>query len=346
MQINEVIRKYRKEKNLTQEEMATRLGVTAPAVNKWESGASMPDIALLAPIARLLGVSLDELLSYNESLSDIEVSNILNEIYAMFNTESLDTVYQRMVDIVREYPNAENLTLSLVSLLYCRCMLMVGEDRTKYDEWIESCYKNLLSSEDEKIRRDAAEGLYAYYIGKEKYDEAEKCLSFYSEDSPEKKRKLATIYSRTGRYDEAFKAMEEALFSNYQTMSVLLHEIYQTAIKTKDFNKAQKAVEKESALAELFEMGEYHKNAGRLEFAVAMKDNEKALEYMEALISNIDTLTDYMKSDLYEHIEFREVDPILVATTRTNMLKQFAEDDMYKTVRKSAGWKKFKKKYY
>ena len=90
MQINEVIRKYRKEKNLTQEEMATRLGVTAPAVNKWESGASMPDIAMLAPIARLLGISLDELLSYNESLSDIEVSNILNEIHAMFGTESME----------------------------------------------------------------------------------------------------------------------------------------------------------------------------------------------------------------------------------------------------------------
>lgn len=40
MQIGEKIRKYRKEKNMTQEEMANRLGVTAPAVNKWENGVS------------------------------------------------------------------------------------------------------------------------------------------------------------------------------------------------------------------------------------------------------------------------------------------------------------------
>ena len=40
MQINEVIRKYRKENNLTQEEVANRLGVSTPAVNKWESGVS------------------------------------------------------------------------------------------------------------------------------------------------------------------------------------------------------------------------------------------------------------------------------------------------------------------
>lgn len=41
MQIGEVIRTYRKKQNLTQEEMAKRLGVTAPAVNKWENGDSL-----------------------------------------------------------------------------------------------------------------------------------------------------------------------------------------------------------------------------------------------------------------------------------------------------------------
>lgn len=40
MKIGETIRKYRKEQNITQEEMAERLGVTAPAVNKWEKGVS------------------------------------------------------------------------------------------------------------------------------------------------------------------------------------------------------------------------------------------------------------------------------------------------------------------
>ena len=41
MQLGEVIRTYRKRRNLTQEEMARRLGVTAPAVNKWEKGGSL-----------------------------------------------------------------------------------------------------------------------------------------------------------------------------------------------------------------------------------------------------------------------------------------------------------------
>lgn len=44
MNLGEVIRTYRKEKQMTQEEMAGYLGVTAPAVNKWEKGNSFPDI--------------------------------------------------------------------------------------------------------------------------------------------------------------------------------------------------------------------------------------------------------------------------------------------------------------
>ena len=80
MSIGEVIRKYRKEKNMTQEEMARRLGVSAPAVNKWENGNSMPDIALLAPIARLLGISLDTLLSFQEELTADEISALIMKI--------------------------------------------------------------------------------------------------------------------------------------------------------------------------------------------------------------------------------------------------------------------------
>ena len=83
MQLGQVIRKYRKNKNMTQEEMGGRLGVTAPAVNKWENGASMPDITLLAPIARLLGITTDILLSFREELTAEEIKELVYEADAM-----------------------------------------------------------------------------------------------------------------------------------------------------------------------------------------------------------------------------------------------------------------------
>ena len=79
MKTGEVIRMYRKNRNLTQEEMASRLGVTASAVNKWENNVSLPDITLLAPIARLLETTPDTLLCFREELSQEEVNAFVQE---------------------------------------------------------------------------------------------------------------------------------------------------------------------------------------------------------------------------------------------------------------------------
>lgn len=57
------ISQFRKEKGITQEEMAEKLGVTPQAVSKWENDISYPDILLLPQIAKMLGVTVDELLS-------------------------------------------------------------------------------------------------------------------------------------------------------------------------------------------------------------------------------------------------------------------------------------------
>jgi len=55
---------YRKEKGLTQEELAQKLGLTSQAVSKWENAQTMPDIALLPQLASILEVSIDKLFGY------------------------------------------------------------------------------------------------------------------------------------------------------------------------------------------------------------------------------------------------------------------------------------------
>ncbi len=57
------IAKRRKELNLTQKEMADKLGITDRAVSKWENGRCMPDLSLLQPLSRILKVSVNDLLS-------------------------------------------------------------------------------------------------------------------------------------------------------------------------------------------------------------------------------------------------------------------------------------------
>lgn len=57
------IAKYRKEKGMTQEDLANQMGVSSQAVSKWENDISCPDIAALPKLCTLLGITTDELLS-------------------------------------------------------------------------------------------------------------------------------------------------------------------------------------------------------------------------------------------------------------------------------------------
>lgn len=61
--IGPFIRQLRKDRHMTQKELANRLNITDKAVSKWELGTSLPDVALLLPLAEALGVSVTELLS-------------------------------------------------------------------------------------------------------------------------------------------------------------------------------------------------------------------------------------------------------------------------------------------
>lgn len=72
MNFNEKLYKLRKEKNLTQEELAEALFVSRTAVSKWESGRGYPNIDSLKAIAKFFGVTVDELLSSDELLTIAE----------------------------------------------------------------------------------------------------------------------------------------------------------------------------------------------------------------------------------------------------------------------------------
>lgn len=73
MTIGKRICLLRKEKGLTQEELASHMGVSPQAVSKWENDQTCPDISALPKLAGLLGVSVDELLSGKQELAPVRV---------------------------------------------------------------------------------------------------------------------------------------------------------------------------------------------------------------------------------------------------------------------------------
>ena len=67
MMFNDNLNKYRKQKGLSQEELAFRLGVSRQSVSKWESGQSTPELERIIEIADLFGISLDELIGHESN---------------------------------------------------------------------------------------------------------------------------------------------------------------------------------------------------------------------------------------------------------------------------------------
>ena len=57
--------KLREDKNLTQGELADKLDVSDKSISKWENGKNMPDITVLPMVARIFGISMDELFDYH-----------------------------------------------------------------------------------------------------------------------------------------------------------------------------------------------------------------------------------------------------------------------------------------
>ena len=72
MEFNEKLQELRKQKGLTQEELAERLYVSRTAISKWESGRGYPNIDSLKAVAKFFSVTVDELLSADELLTVAE----------------------------------------------------------------------------------------------------------------------------------------------------------------------------------------------------------------------------------------------------------------------------------
>lgn len=230
MNIGSVIKKYRKVSGFTQEEMANRLGVTTPAVNKWENGNSNPDIELLAPIARLLHISLDTLLSFHENLTDVEITELIQEMDKMFSVEGYEKTYQWAVNIIKDYPNCNMLIWQVAVMLDSRRIIGQCEHPDKYDEQINFWYEIALNDKDEKIQHHAADSLFEFYLRKGNYEMAEKYLNYFSDYDPMKKLKLGQLYMEQEKTEEAYEKLENVdTICDFQKSRLYKHIKFQDA---------------------------------------------------------------------------------------------------------------------
>ncbi|HBG0935017.1 TPA: helix-turn-helix transcriptional regulator [Clostridioides difficile] len=236
IKIGKVIQRLRKERNLTQEQLAKFIGVSTPAVSKWESGNSYPDIELLPLLADFFNVSIDKLLNYKIDLSEEEVMKIYKELESGFarieidlSTEEpkeefrqdLESVKKLSNMYIEKYPKSYLLKLRICSL-YQMYSYKFGKselnDRVKETTNIlEDIVRN---TDDIQIKETALIILSSAYCMLEDYEKAELYLNMIHKSIGDTSVNLAMIYLKQNRLEEAEILLQNKLFSNVFNISM------------------------------------------------------------------------------------------------------------------------------
>lgn len=113
----ENLKKYRILKDLTQEDVAEYLGITAQSVSKWERGESYPDITFLPALANIFETSVDLLIGMDTIRAEETRYNIHKKAVGYQRSGDYDMAEKTYRDALLIYPNKPGMILGLASTL-------------------------------------------------------------------------------------------------------------------------------------------------------------------------------------------------------------------------------------
>lgn len=186
--IGNYIKIKRKEKNLTQKELADKLNITDRAVSKWERGLGCPDVSLLENLSKILDVSIVEILNGEDLKEEIKNKHIINSIN--YSKES----YKLKIK--------SNLNVILTSIIVFVSLLLIIYNINNYYK-LNKKYK---TDDYTVISNDNYEKYYNIIInnqGKYTNEEYKKIIN-YVNDSKERIDKLYNDY-----YDKKYYTLKD-----------------------------------------------------------------------------------------------------------------------------------------
>ncbi len=161
LKIGTIIKKLRAENNITQDALATGIGVTPQAISRWESESGYPDIELLPVLADFFAVSVDELIGYRLSEREAELTAIKKEMNRLWEVGSLEEQLAYARNAFLRYPNDYEIREQLAVCLYF--MWQQTHDTSLIGE-IENLLKTVMDEcVNENTRYDAITKLVSLY---------------------------------------------------------------------------------------------------------------------------------------------------------------------------------------
>lgn len=216
MHIGNKIKTLRKQRGITQEQLAESIGISFQAVSKWENNIALPDITLAPKIASYFGISMDELFDFSLAKIENEIKNITAHAYKF--RESDPTESQRILkEGLKKYPENDIL---LGNLLY---VLNYSENP---DETIAVADKIIEKTTHSDIKFDALRFLAYAYKAKGDLKSAETAIQQIPEIYFTKLTEMAFISSGKTKYNVAQK-QKWISFENLLQMMCKTAEYYE-----------------------------------------------------------------------------------------------------------------------
>lgn len=197
MSIGNTIKTLRRAKDITQEELAERLGITAKAVSQWECDRTTPDISQLPALCNYFEVTSDELLGINVLQKKAERDKLLDEISKLSKNGCIKEPLDLLHEGLKRFPN-DALIMSLIitwSIVFMRTSGCKEQQKANITEECRQYSERILeSSTDDDARHSAIQFLCDYYSGKNEIKKAEELASKMPTMCLSREFLLANIY--------------------------------------------------------------------------------------------------------------------------------------------------------
>ncbi|MBC8532082.1 helix-turn-helix domain-containing protein [Gehongia tenuis] len=337
MKIAQIIRAQRKTLGLTQEQVAERLGVSTSAVNKWERGGAYPDITLLSPLARLLHLDLNALLSFKEELTDQEIGDFLSVVMETIENEGFERGFSMVMDKIHQYPHCGMLIFMAASTLEGARMMFPGDDGT-YEDRLEALYERAAASDDGRARDQAKGILLSKAMNKGEYEKAEKLLAEIPDPTLDKRQMKANLYQREGRLAEAAEILEGKVMNAANDMQSALLGLMDIALAEDRPDLAGHYGDVAVETARLYDLWQYNAYVPLFQLAVAKRDGERCMAILEKMLPAMLEPWDVQRSPLYGHVRTKTAHPKFQRQMLDTLLNALERDGELDFLRNQAGF--------
>ncbi|MFI3214832.1 MAG: helix-turn-helix transcriptional regulator [Eubacteriales bacterium] len=349
MNINNILREKRKLLGLTQEQVATHLGITTPAVNKWEKGLSCPDITLLPMLARLLKTDPNTLLCFKENLTDSEIGVFLNQVNETIKTSGFEQGYNLAVEQIRDYPHCVKLKYNLALVLDGAVLISISakDAHKNYTIQIDKLYEEVAECGDEISANNARFMLASKHLSKNEFDKAQVLLDLIPRkaDIPDKQTLSANLLSMQGKSSEAAVILERMALTSLQEILVPITKLIPILVSEDKHLQAEQLAKAIQLKYQSLGLWDYSAYLAPMQLAIAKKDVPTSIEIISKMLNACVNAWESSNCPLYLHQPVKEVSKTMGYDFLPSLLSELENSSEYAFLQPSSEFCELTAKY-